>query len=144
VSVGDVDTYLAGLQQGADLQRRAVTSGTQQCRNRALQEYSAWLAEHVKCRNVATCIPEDFIVYLTTHWAPRHAGCDADGTRIAAPVSVNALISHLAIELDKLGRVGPWLPSTQQGKMRPSRDTRAALVNSTNMLSPHAGNPMRN
>lgn len=107
ISEADVRTYLAGLEQGAKLQRKAVTSATQHNRDTAVQEFRTWLASHVKCRNFSSCLPEDFIVYLTTHWAHEHAGYAIADTRIAAVVSVNALISHLAIELDKLGRVGP-------------------------------------
>lgn len=115
ISAADVQTYLAGLQQGAILQAKAVTERTQQCRDKALQEFSTWLASHVKCRNIADCLPEDFVVYLTTNWTLEHAGSEADGAKVAAPVSVNALISHLAIEFDKLGRTGPWQPAAKIG-----------------------------
>lgn len=116
VTVADVQTYLAGLQQGAQLQRKAVTTATQQNRDKALQEFSTWLASRVKCRNLESCLPEDFVVYLITHWADQHATPSAHSSGSAAPVSVNALVSHLAIELDKLGRVGNWQPDTKQGE----------------------------
>ena len=115
VSIADVQTYLVGLRQGAQLQSKAVTPITQQNRAKALQEFSTWLASHVKCRNLGSCLPEEFVVYLTTYWAGQHACQSTHGSGSAAPVSVNALVSHLAVELDKLGRVGPWQRGVNKG-----------------------------
>ena len=45
-----------------------------------------------------------FVVYLTTCWSAAHAGREAGEYKFAAPVSVAALISNLAVELDSQGR----------------------------------------
>ena len=81
-------------------------------------EYSARLQTSGPSRGLCTCIPEDILVYRVNWWAPEHGGCGAlDGSRFAAPVSLEALSSHLAVEFDKMGRSGEWDPSTLTGKL---------------------------
>ena len=75
-----------------------------------------------------------------------HAGCDAGGYSFAAPISVEALISHLAVELDKLGRVGQWNPATDQGMKITTLGTAAAQARQPCVAHDHqhacvAGNP---
>ena len=82
-----------------------------------MQELAAWLANSVRCRGLQDCIPEDLIVYLVTWWAQTHGGCQApDGSYFAAPVSLEAICSHLAVEFDKQGRAGGWDCITGTGK----------------------------
>ena len=108
--------FMQGIQRATALQRKAVTRTTQQMRDKALQEFSNWLAVRVQHRNVHSCTPEDFAVYLTMHWMEVHAGTGAAGSQGPAPVSVSTMISHLTMELDKLGRLGYWDPDTGKGK----------------------------
>ena len=101
--------YLSGLQAGAAIQRLGVAMDTQNQRDKAMQELTAWLSNSVGCRGLHDCIPEDIIVYLVTWWAQTHGGCQApDGSFFAAPVSLEAICSHLAVEFDKQGRTGDW------------------------------------
>ena len=80
-------------------------------------ELSAWLQTSGPDRGLQDCIPEDILVYLVSWWVQEHGGCIApDGSRFAAPVSLEALCSHLAVEFDKLGRIGDWEPSSLTGK----------------------------
>ena len=101
--------YVSGLQAGAAIQRLGVSEETQSQRDKGMQELAAWLANSVRCRGLHDCIPEDLIVYLVTWWAETHGGCQApDGSYFAAPVSLEAICSHLAMEFDKQGRAGEW------------------------------------
>ena len=86
-----------------------MSHNTQSQRDKAMQELAAWLANSICSRGLQDCIPEDIIVYLVTWWAETHGGCQAtDGSYFAAPVSLVALCSHLAVEFDKQGRTGDW------------------------------------
>lgn len=110
--------YLSGLQSGAAIQRMSVTASTQTCRDKAMSEFSAWLQTSGPNRGLYNCIPEDILVYLVNWWAQEHGGCKApDGSRFAAPVSLEALCSHLAVEFDKMGRTGEWDPSNLTGRL---------------------------
>ena len=83
-------------------------------------ELSAWLQTSGPNRGLLDCIPEDLLVYLVSWWTTEHGGCSAlDGSRFAAPVSLEALCSHLAVEFDKQGRTGDWDPSTLTGELCP-------------------------
>ena len=54
--------------------------------------------------------------YLTQHWLPNHAGSlTPDGEAVAAPSSFAGVNSHIATELEVLGRSGEWNPTIQQG-----------------------------
>lgn len=109
--------YLAGLQLAASIQRMAVTEATQKNRDKALAELKDWLQLSKQGRDLDTCIPEDIMVYLTTWWAQQHDGCEtADGSRFAAPVSMEAIVSHLAVEFDKQGRTREWNPECKRGR----------------------------
>ena len=101
--------YWNGLQAGAVIQRLGVSQGTQSQRDKAMQELAAWLAKSICNRGLHDCIPEDIIVYLVTWWAEAHGGYQApDGGPFAAPVSLEAICSHMAVEFDKQGRTGDW------------------------------------
>jgi len=113
-SAGSVESlnsarYWSGLQAGAAIQRLGVSEDTQNERDKAMQELACWMAKSVCNRGLQECIPEDIIVYLTTWWAETHGGFKApDGSYFAAPVSLEAICSHLAVEFDKQGRCGDW------------------------------------
>ena len=108
--------YLGGLQIGAAIQKLGVSEDTQSQRDKAMQELAAWLGNTVCSRGLRECIPEDIIVYLVTWWAQTHGGCQApDGSSFAAPVSLEAICSHLAVESDKQGRTGDWDSLTLTG-----------------------------
>ena len=99
--------YWNGLQAGAVIQRLGVSPGTQSQRDKAMQELAAWLSSSICNRGLHDCIPEDIIVYLVTWWADAHGGYHApDGGPFAAPVSLEAICSHLTVEFDKQGRTG--------------------------------------
>lgn len=105
----NAEHYLDGLHRGAAIQAIAVTASTQQSKDKVLHELNSWQHLHAAGRTARSCIPEDVIVSIVTHWAGQHGGCRAlDGSRFAAPVSLEAMISHLSVELEKLGRTGPW------------------------------------
>ena len=115
-SNSDGAIFMQGIQRATDLQRKAVTRTTQQMRDKALQEFSNWLALRMQHRIVQTFTPEDFAVYLTMHWVEVHAGTGTAGSQGPAPVSLSTMISHLTMELDKLGRVGYWDPDIGKGE----------------------------
>ena len=109
--------YWNGLQAGAAIQKLGVSTSTQSHRDRAMSELAAWLAKSSCTRGLHDCIPEDIIVYLVTWWAETHGGCQApDGSSFAAPVSLEAICSHLAVEFDKQGRIGEWDNAALTGK----------------------------
>jgi len=111
--------YWSGLQAGAAIQRLGVSEDTQSQRDKAMQELACWLAKSVCNRGLQECIPEGIIVYLTTWWAETHGGYRApDGNYFAAPVSLEAIRSHLAVEFDKQGRCGGWDNLAAIGKHR--------------------------
>ena len=72
-----------------------VTAATQRHRDKALLELSAWLQKSGPNMGLQNCIPEDILVYLVNWWVQEHSGCIAsDGSRFAAPMSLEALCSH--------------------------------------------------
>ena len=75
-----------------------------------------------------TATPEDLLVYFTQHWLPNHAGSGtAAGELIAAPSSLSGVKSHLATELELLGRTGDWDTTTQQGNPMHSMQVKSML-----------------
>ena len=109
-------TYLSGLAQAQALQEQAVAPNTLQHRHQNARELADWLQSTNIGRTVYTCVPEDILVYLTTHWLPNHAGSATNsGTKIAAPSSLCGVRSSLSTEFEQLGRNGDWNASTQQG-----------------------------
>ena len=81
-----------------------------------MEELGAWLKQNQPSRGLRACMPEDLIVYLVSWWSLEHGGCTApDGSKYAAPGSVEALCSHLAVEFDKLGRCGDYCPASMGG-----------------------------
>jgi len=51
--------------------------------------------------------------YMLTWWALEHGGCRAaDGSRFAAPVNLEVVCSHLAVEFNKQGRTREWEGAT--------------------------------
>ena len=109
--------YWSGLQAGAAIQRLGVSEDTQSQRDKAMQELACWLGKSVCKRGLQDCIPEDIIVYPTTWWAETHGGYRGfDGSYFAAPVSLEAICSHLAVKFDKQGRAGDWDNSTASGR----------------------------
>lgn len=101
--------YLQALQAGAAIQAMCVQPATQQHRDKAVVELQQWLQKGYTGRDLQQCIPEDIVVYLTSWWIEQHGGCTAhDGSKFAAPVSLEALLSHLAIELEKQGCCGEY------------------------------------
>lgn len=109
--------YWNGLQAGAAIQRLGVKQSTQIQRDKAMHELCAWLSMSICNRGLPDCIPEDIIVYLTTWWSETHGGYRTpDGGNLAAPVSLEAICSHLAAEFDKQGRTGDWDSLVGTGK----------------------------
>ena len=77
---------------------------TQNQRDKGMEELSVCLHKNVPQagKGLTSCLPEDVIVYLVTWWALEHGGCKAaNGSKFAAPVSLEAACSHLAVEFDK-------------------------------------------
>ena len=115
-STSDVQ-YLAGLQSAAAIQNLGVKAATQNSRDKAMAELLTWLQKSAPGRTLETCLPENIVVYLVTWWCLEHGGCNAaDGSRFAAPVSLEALCSHLAVQFDKQGRARDWSPDSFTGE----------------------------
>ena len=82
-----------------------------------------------------------------------HADSDVGGQQLPSPDSMSAMISHLTAALDKLGRVGYWVPHTLQGERPPqvmhterARRTRGRIDRYHTAWRDRdvgAGNPMR-
>jgi hypothetical protein len=66
---------------------------------------------------VHNCIPHDFVAYFMVDWEPKHGFRN----KVIAPSTVNSLISHLAMEIDKFGKAHFWDPATSGGKIVVSR-----------------------
>ena len=103
---------------------------TRKARTTAVRELADWLqAAHATCRRtLLTATPEDLLVYFTQHWLPNHAGSGTTaGELIAAPSSLSGVKSHLATELELLGRTGDWDTTTQQGNPMHSMQVKSML-----------------
>ncbi len=108
--------YWQGLETGAAIQKMSVCNATQKQRDQGMEEFAVWLHKNVPGKGLTNCLPEDVTVYLVTWWALEHGGCRAaDGSRFAAPVSLEAACSHLAVEFNKQGRTGEWEGPTLSG-----------------------------
>jgi hypothetical protein len=108
--------YLHALKAGAEIQAMAVKPKTQERRDKAREELGAWLRQNQPSRGLRACLPEDLIVYLVSWWSMEHGGCTApDGSKSAAPGSVESLCSHLAVKFDKRGRCGDYCPASMGG-----------------------------
>ena len=108
--------YLQALKAGAEIQAMSMQPKTQERKNKAMDELSAWLRQNQPSRGLRAGVPEDLIVYLVSWWSMEHGGCIApDGSRYAAPGGVESLCSHLAVEFDKLGRCGDYCPASMGG-----------------------------
>ena len=111
-------TYWQGLKAGSAIQHMGVSTAAQGNRDKAMQELAEWLQKSVPSKGLGSCILKDIIVYLVTWWAEEHGGCTApDGSKFAAPVSLEAICSHMAVSLDKLGRTGEWDQSCLTGNV---------------------------
>ncbi len=118
-------TYLLGLSQAHALQEQSVAAKTLQQRHKNARELADWLQSTNIGRTLHSCLPEDIMVYLTTHWLPRHVGTTTKlGHKLAAPGSLSGLKSSLATELEQLGRTGEWNPVTAQGNPMQSNQLR--------------------
>ncbi len=97
-------TYLLGLSQARALQEQSVAAKTLQQRHKNARELADWLQSTNIGRTLHSCLPEDIMVYLTTHWLPRHAGTTTkSGHKLAAPGSLSGVKSSPATELEQLG-----------------------------------------
>ena len=109
-------TYLQGLSKAHALQEQSVAAKTLQQQQSNARELADWLHSTNIGRTLYNCLPEDIMVYFTTHWLPAHAGTTTKtGHRMAAPGSLSGVKSSLSTELEQLGRTGDWNPMTMQG-----------------------------
>ena len=104
--------YAIGLQKAAMVKRQAVKPENQKARDRAVRELEEWLAQNIKLRDLTTFVPADFEVYFMNYWRDAHG----KNGKLPAPVMVAALIAHLTVELDGLGREGEWRPAQNEGE----------------------------
>ena len=115
-SVACQATYLMGLSRAYALQEQSVATKTLQQRHKNARELANWLHSTNIGRTLHNCLPEDIMVYFTTHWLPNHAGTTTKtGHRLSAPGSLAGVKSSLSTELEQLGRTGDWNPVTMQG-----------------------------
>ena len=109
-------TYLLGLNQAQHLQAHSVAPKTLKQRHQNARELADWLHSTNTGRTLQTCLPEDVMVYLTTHWLPNHAGsATSTSLKIAAPSSLAGVRSSLSTEFEQLGRNGDWNADTLKG-----------------------------
>jgi hypothetical protein len=80
-------------------------------------QYIHWIPVTLQVRGVHNCIPHDFVAYFMVDWEPKHGFRN----KVIAPSTVNSLISHLAMEIDKFGKAHFWDPATGGGKTAVSR-----------------------
>lgn len=110
--------YSAGLSAALARTDRAWVDRTNQRREQAMLELSAHLATLPASwgRTLATCTPPDLLVYLEQHWVPTHGGTVLGDQPhlVAAPNSVNTILSHLSTGFQLLGRRGPYDASNSQ------------------------------
>lgn len=112
-----------GLQACYTLEQQyAWAPTTTTVRERAVQELNGWLSQLPREYGVhlGNITPEILGVYVMQHWLPKHAGTVlANGDKIAAPSSLDAMLAHLSTHFQRLGRQGPF-----------------------GLLQPHVGNPV--
>lgn len=109
-------TYLLGLNQAQHFQAHSVAPKTLKQRHQNARELADWLHSTNTGRTLHTCLPEDVMVYLTTHWLPNHAGSTTNThAKIAAPSSLAGVRSSLSTEFEQLGRNGDWNADTLKG-----------------------------
>ena len=109
-------TYLLGLSKAYALQEQSVAVKTLQQRHKNARELAGWLHSTNIGRTLHNCLPEDIMVYFTTHWLPTHAGTTTKtGHRLPAPGSLSGVKSSLSTELEQLGRTIEWNQVTMQG-----------------------------
>ena len=113
-------TYILGLSKAHVLQEQAVAAKTMQQNARELAD---WLHNPRNGRTMHICLPEDIMVYLTTHWLRTHAGTTTTKTRlkVSAPDGLSGVKSSLSTEL---GRTGEWKSFTMQGNAMLSNQLR--------------------
>ena len=132
------DLHSKGLAAAAAIQRMSVKISTLDARSKAVSELTSWLQTiHASdSKTLANIVPEDLLVYLTQHWLPNHAGSfTADGEAVAAPSSLAGVKSHIATELEVLGRSGEWNPLTKQGNPMHSTQIRNMLKGYSNQAA---------
>ena len=91
------------------LQQSAWAPATLSVRQHAVTELSAWLSQLPAewGLSLETISPELLGAYVTQQWLPKHAGTLlADGSKIAAPSSLSAMLSHLSTHFKQQGRLG--------------------------------------
>ena len=109
-------TYLLGLNQAQQFQAHSVAPKTLKQRHHNARELADWLHSTNTGRTLQTCLPEDVLVYLTTHWLPNHAGSATNTSlKIAAHSSLAWVRSSLSTEFEQLGRNGDWNADTLKG-----------------------------
>ena len=109
-------TYLLDLKQAQNLQAHSVAPKTLKQHHQNARELADWLHSTNTGRTLQTCLPEDVMVFLTTHWLPNHAGSATNTSlKIAAPSRLAGLRSSLSTEFEQLGRNGDWNADTLKG-----------------------------
>ena len=99
----------SGLDSSHALQQSAWAPATLAARQHAVKQLAEWLAQlpadwGLSLENIS---PELLGAYVTQQWLPRHAGTVvADGSKIAAPSSLSAMLSHLSTHFKQMGRLG--------------------------------------
>ena len=117
--------YLLGLNQAQNLQAHSVAPKTLKQRHQNARELADWLHSTNTGRTLQTCLPEDVMVYFTTHWLPNHAGSVTNTSlKIAAPSSLAGVRSSLSTEFEQLGRNGDWNADTLKGNPMHSNQLR--------------------
>ncbi|GAB4815694.1 hypothetical protein N2152v2_002740 [Parachlorella kessleri] len=73
--------------------------------------------------SLKTAGPEHVLWFVRQHWLPRHTGTVLpDGSQVAAPSSLNGLLSALSTSFELLGRRGPWDEAARSGNPIHSKD----------------------
>ena len=129
------DLYSKGLAAAALIQKKSVKAATVNVRSKAVTELCSWLhtIQAADSKTIQNASPEDLLVFFMQHWLPNHAGSlTANDEHIAAPGSLSAVKSHLATELELLGRCGEWDPISLKGNPMHSNQIRNMLKGYSN------------
>lgn len=108
--------YYQGLQQGAATSAAYRKVATNAAGSKAWAEFSQWMAARASIlgRGPWDATPQDLVVYMETHWLPRHGELMLSDQQLhASPGYVRGILSHLSSIYKLAGKETAWDDRTQ-------------------------------
>ena len=110
--------YTRSLTAAATTISHANVDSTVQRRLAVSRELQLWLGQlpHGYPKDLATCRPEEILVFMESHFIRSHVGSRGVGQPLtASPSGVSTTLSHLSTTFVGLGRHGPYDRHTGKG-----------------------------